>query len=97
MGFPLGRVAKVCRSLGNDQQQMINFCLLVDKLVETEGVSAEQVETTLLMYSVNEENTRKHLKVFKKISELGFKPEQIHNALIACELDYEKTVESLLK
>ena len=30
MGFPLERLGKACKSLGDDDQQMINYCLLVD-------------------------------------------------------------------
>ena len=97
MGFPLARVTKVCRTLGDDEQQIINFCLIVDKFVESESFDAEPAEHALLLHSVNEEKARKHLEVFKRLAEFGFESEKIHFALIQNDLDYEKTVESLLK
>ena len=32
MGFALDRVAKGCKSFGDDRQKIINYCLMVDKL-----------------------------------------------------------------
>ena len=97
MGFPLGRVAKVCRALGDDQGQIINYCLLVDKFSEKERFPATAAEHALVLHSVNEANTRKHLKAFVKLAEFGFAAEQIHDALVVCDLKYEKALETLLK
>jgi hypothetical protein len=47
------------------QQQIINYCLLVDKFVESDKFSVEAVEQTLLLHSVNEEKSEKHLQVIK--------------------------------
>ena len=45
------------------QQQIINYCLLVDKFVETEKFPVAETEQALLLHSVNEEKCRKHLEV----------------------------------
>ena len=33
MGFPLSRLAKGCQAVGGNSQKLINFCLVVDRLV----------------------------------------------------------------
>jgi hypothetical protein len=46
---------------------MINYCLLVDKLVEQNRFPVEAVEHALLLHSVNEEKSRQHLQVLEWI------------------------------
>ena len=43
MGFPAERVVRTCKTLGEDSQKIIHFCLLVDQLVETEKFPEEEV------------------------------------------------------
>ena len=45
------------------QQQLINYCLLVDKFVETEKFPVDATEQVVLLHSVNEDKSRKHLEV----------------------------------
>jgi hypothetical protein len=45
------------------QQQIINYCLLVDKFVETEKFPVAETEQALLLHSVKEEKCRTHLQV----------------------------------
>jgi len=97
MGFQLTRVVKVCKVLGDDEQQMLNFCLLVDKLCEEiRGALGEDVEDAVLLHSVDEEQSRKHMMEFVKLADFGFPKRNIHDALIATKLDHAKTLEKLL-
>ena len=107
MGFPIDRLAKACKVLGNDDQQLINYCLQVDKLVE-EPIRAcsksavpnysSLVEDVVLLQSMDESKIRKHLESFCRLSEFGFEPpSKIHDALMECDFDYEKALERMLK
>ena len=107
MGFPLERLAKACKSLGDDDQLMINYCLLVDKILDSPGNvlsnisnarSSSIVEDVVLMHSSDEPKIQKHLESFARLAEFGFEPPtKIHKALIDCDLDYEKALEHMLK
>ena len=107
MGFPLERLAKACKALGDDDQLMINYCLLVDKLLEvpiktlSKSSAADYssvVEDVVLMHSSDESKIQKHLESFGRLAEFGFEPpSKIHTALIECDLAYEKALEQMLK
>ena len=106
MGFPLDRLAKACKAIGNDDQQMINYCLLVDKILEDPTLAAKNpeasyrhvVEDVVLMHSLQEPKIYKHLESFRRLAEFGFEPpSKIHNSLVECDLDYEKALEQMLK
>jgi len=99
MGFDLRRVVKVCKGLGDDEQQMINFCLLVDKMKAGELGRAESgdIEDAILLHSVNEEQSRKHMEEFLKLVDFGFPKRKIHDALIQTNLDHAKAVEKLME
>ena len=43
MGFPVARVVRTCQALGEDSQQIIHFCLLVDQFVEAEKFPEKEV------------------------------------------------------
>lgn len=99
MGFELRRVVKVCKGLGDDEQQMINFCLLVDKMKTGElgGADSGDIEDAILLHSVNEEQSRKHMQEFLKLVDFGFPKREIHDALIQTNLDHAKAVEKLME
>jgi hypothetical protein len=99
MGFPLDRVASGCKSLGDDRQKLINFCLLVDKLANdsVERFSASEVEYVVPIHNLDEDASKKHLRAFQKLQELGFERVSIHNALISVRMDHDKALEKLLK
>ena len=106
MGFPLERLGKACKSLGDDDQQMINYCLLVDKLMEDSAIMkikkstsnySSTVEDVVLMHSLDESKSRKHLESFSRLAEFGFETSKTHKALIECSFDHEKALEQLLK
>jgi hypothetical protein len=40
MGFPLSRLAKGCQAVGANSQKLINFCLVVDRLVRNSSGKA---------------------------------------------------------
>ena len=76
---------------------MVHFCLLVDRLVSEDKFEAEDAEQALLWNDLNEEETKKHLRGFIKLKDLGFPPENIHKALIEASADHDKALEILLK
>ena len=43
MGFPIARIVRTCLALGEDSQQIIHFCLLVDQFVEAEKFPEKEV------------------------------------------------------
>lgn len=103
MGFPLARVVRGCRpqALGSDSQQLINFCLLVDKLAEDlslkSGKETEEVEEALLMHDLKTEEAFRHIQAFRKLRDLGFDSRAIHEALMDTpDLDHTKALEKLL-
>lgn len=98
MGFNLARVVKGYKSLGDDRQKLINFCLLVDKLLNSGSKFTEaEVEYVIPIHNLNEDSSKKHLKAFYRLIELGFDREAIHQALISTQLDHDKALEKLLK
>ena len=114
MGFPMDRVVRTCQALGEDSQQIIHFCLLVDQIAEKEKYPEKevrtyseilrsvltrlmQVEHVLHLKSMDEEATRKHLRAFMQLKDLGFVTKDIHDALVVCGGSHEKALEHLLK
>lgn len=98
MGFPLARVARVCQALKDKTgQNIINFCLLVDKFIGESGLPEEEVEYVLHLKSSEESHVRAHLKAFRTLKELGFSSKDIHHALVECDSDHDKALEKLLK
>ena len=106
MGFPLERLGKACRAIGNDEQKLINYCLFVDKVLEDSSIShrklgpngSDVVEDVVLIHSSDETKIKKHLEAFGRLIEFGFEPpSKIHTALTECDLDYEKALEQMLK
>ena len=88
----------MCKALGDDEQQMINFCLLVDKIAEEVGRPArpEDVEDAVLLHSVIEDRAKKHVAEFVKLQDFGFHKRRVHDALVETNLDGDKTLEKLL-
>jgi hypothetical protein len=56
-----------------------------------------QVEHVLHINSMDESATRKHLRAFGQLKDLGFVTKDIHDALIECGGSHEKALEHLLK
>lgn len=99
MGFSLERVVNGCKSLGDDRQKLINFCLMVDKILSTDKVkfAAQEVEYVVPIHNLDEDASLKHLRAFHRLEEFGFDRFAIHNALIDTNLDHDKALEKLLK
>jgi len=95
MGFPLSRLVKGCQAVGNDSQKLINFCLVVDRLVD-EGFSIPDSEEVAMLHNADEEVCRKHLKSFQQLAEIGFPSKDVHQALIASSFDHQKALEQLI-
>ena len=84
------------RAVGVDTQNLINYCLLVDRLVE-DGNDAAEAEHVAGLHNNEEEACRKHLDSFKKLTEFGFARNEIHTALLQESGDYQGALEQLLK
>lgn len=106
MGFPLERLGKVCRAIGDDEQKLINYCLFVDKILEDSMISNKTlgpnpsvvVEDVVLIHPSDETKIKKHLEAFGRLIEFGFEPpSKIHKALTECDLNYQKALEQMLK
>jgi len=97
MGFPLKRLIFGCKKLGDSQDLLIKFCLLVEKIGEKNSFPLDAVEKALLAHNLDEKKAVEHLTLYSKMTEFGFDEENIHSALISCELDYEKSLEKLLE
>ena len=54
MGFSLDRVAKGCKSFGDDRQKIINYCLVVDKLANnsSEKFTVSEIEYVVPIHSL---------------------------------------------
>jgi len=96
MGFPRSRLVKAARCFGGDSQKLINYCVLVDKLVD-EGWKESDILDIALLHQSDEMNSRKHLEGFRKLGEFGFESQAIHRALIESGQDYQKALEQLIK
>ena len=98
MGFALERVAKGCKSFGDDRQKIINYCLMVEDMVNEVGKSsAEEVEYVIPIHNMDKDVSMKHLKAFFRLQELGFNRIAIHDALMTAKLDHDKALEKLLR
>ena len=100
MGFPLDRVIRICQVKKGSQdlgQTIINFCLLVDKFSTAEGFDAAEAEHVLMLKSMDEDATRKHLTAFRRLKDLGFPAKNVHDALVEAKSDHDKALELLLK
>ena len=84
------------KAVGVDTQNLINFCLLVDKLVVEDGSDATEAGIVAGLYNSDEEACRKHLGSFKKLAEFGFSRNDIHSALLQEFGDYQGALEQLL-
>merc|ERR1712098_89523 len=95
MGFPLSRLANGCQAVGGDSQKLINFCLVVDRLVD-EGFAIPDSEEVAMLHNADEEVCRKHLRSFQQLAEIGFPNKDVHQALIASSFDHQKALEQLI-
>ena len=85
-------------SFQNFRQKLINYCLLVDKILSEESkFSSNEVEYVIPIHNLDEDISKKHLRAFHKLEELGFDRVAIHTALIDTKLDHDKALEKLLK
>jgi len=96
MGFPLARLAKGVTAVGANSQKLINFCLVVDRLVD-EGFNVEACEDVAMLHNADEEVCRKHLRSYQQIAEIGFPSREVHQALIASSFDHQKALDQLIR
>ena len=62
-----------------------------------EKFNVKEVEYVLPIHNLDEDLSRKHLRAFQKLEELGFDRMATHNALMNTKLDHDKALEILLK
>ena len=71
---------------------------MVDKILSEESkFSSNEVEYVIPIHNLDEDISKKHLRAFHKLEELGFDRVAIHTALIDTKLDHDKALEKLLK
>ena len=71
---------------------------MVDKILSEENkFSSNEVEYVIPIHNLDEDVSKKHLRAFHKLDELGFDRVAIHTALIDTKLDHDKALEKLLK
>lgn len=95
MGFPLPRLAKGCQAVGADHQKLINFCLVVDRLVE-EGHPELEAAHVAMLHNGDEAVCRTHLQSFSQLAEIGFPSKDVHEALIQHSFDHQKALDQLI-
>jgi len=95
MGFPLSRLAKGCQAVGANQQKLINFCLVVDRLVE-EGHPELEAAHVAMLHNGDEAVCRTHLQSFSQLAEIGFPSKDVHEALIQHSFDHQKALDQLI-
>lgn len=95
MGFPLSRLAKGCQAVGSNHQKLINFCLVVDRLVE-EGYPELEASHVAMLHNADEAMCRTHLQSFSHIAEIGFPSKDVHEALIQHSFDHQKALDQLI-
>jgi len=96
MGFTLSRLARGCKAVGCEQGRLLNFCLVVGRLCE-EGAAPALAEEVAALHNGEEEGSKRHLKAFKQLQEIGFPEKEVHSAIIAASFDHEKALEQLIK
>jgi len=95
MGFPLSRLAKGCQAVGANHQKLINFCLVVDRLVE-EGHPEMEAAHVAMLHNGDEAVCRAHLQSFSQLAEIGFPSKDVHEALIQHSFDHQKALDQLI-
>lgn len=95
MGFPLSRLAKGCQAVGANHQKLINFCLVVDRLVD-EGYPELEASHVAMLHNADEKMCRTHLQSFSHIADIGFPSKDVHEALIQHSFDHQKALDQLI-
>ncbi|KAL1139878.1 hypothetical protein AAG570_006855 [Ranatra chinensis] len=96
MGFPLARTARAVQLFGNDEAKVIEFLLQVQTLEDVNHVPGDRAEKALIANGYSEENTSSYLEKLKQLMDLGFREEQVIQALERFNSDRDKALDSLI-
>ncbi|XP_025413570.1 ubiquitin-associated protein 1-like [Sipha flava] len=96
MGFPLSRAARACKLFGKDESKVIEFLIQIHSIEETSGYSADRVEQALVVNNFNVDHAIKFLKNVDRLIDFGFREENICSALVKCNNDPDKALDSLV-
>ncbi|VVC26819.1 UBA-like,UMA domain,Ubiquitin-associated domain [Cinara cedri] len=96
MGFPLSRAARACKLFGKDESKVIEFLIQIHSIEETSGYSADRVEQALVVNNFNADHAITFLKNVDRLIDFGFREENICTALVKCNNDPDKALDSLV-
>ncbi|XP_060834376.1 ubiquitin-associated protein 1-like [Rhopalosiphum padi] len=96
MGFPLSRAARACKIFGKDESKVIEFLIQVHSIEETSGYTADRVEQALVVNNFNADHAITFLKNVDRLIDFGFREENICSALVKCNNDPDKALDSLV-
>ncbi|KAL4141549.1 hypothetical protein QTP88_004174 [Uroleucon formosanum] len=96
MGFSLSRAARACKLFGKDESKVIEFLIQIHSIEETSGYTADRVEQALVVNNFNADHAITFLKNVDRLIDFGFREENICSALVKCNNDPDKALDSLV-
>ncbi|XP_013089955.2 ubiquitin-associated protein 1-like isoform X1 [Biomphalaria glabrata] len=94
MGFQKARVSRAVAKFGQDEKEVLDHLLAVDQLVEKKFAPVF-VESALQTFKNDMVKAEKFLSLLSLFEELGFSGDKIKEALIATDLDHDKSLDIL--
>lgn len=76
--------------------KVIEFLIQIHSIEETSGYSADRVEQALVVNNFNVDHAIKFLKNVDRLIDFGFREENICSALVNCNNDPDKALDSLV-
>ncbi|XP_050441758.1 ubiquitin-associated protein 1 [Adelges cooleyi] len=96
MGFPSSRAARACKLFGKDESKVIEFLIQIHSIEESSGYPADRVEQALVVNNFNKDDAVAFLKNVDRLIDFGFREENICSALVKCNNDPDKALDSLV-
>lgn len=88
-------VLKVCKTIYCNFK-VIEFLIQIRSIEETSGYSANRIEQALVVNNFNADHAIKFLKNVDRLIDFGFREENICSALVKCNNDPDKALDSLV-
>jgi len=76
--------------------KVIEFLIQIHSIEENSGYSADRVEQALIMNNFNADHAIMFLKNVDRLIDFGFREENICSALVKCNNDPDKALDSLV-
>lgn len=76
--------------------KVIEFLIQIHSIEETSGYSADRIEQALVVNNFNNDNAIKFLMNVDRLIDFGFREENICSALVKCNNDPDKALDSLV-